>query len=70
MTTETMTAENATTFETKQMPWWLVLMGGILNVIVGILLLTSPIKTDLHAGTGAGILLDLRWYLHPRGNVH
>ena len=45
MTTETMTAENATTFETKQMPWWLVLMGGILNVIVGILLLTSPIKT-------------------------
>ena len=45
MTTETMTSENAMTFESKQMPWWLVLMGGILNVIVGLLLLTTPIKT-------------------------
>jgi len=44
MTTE-MTAENATTFETKQMPWWLVLMGGILNVAIGLLLLTSPVKS-------------------------
>jgi uncharacterized membrane protein HdeD (DUF308 family) len=46
MTTETMTSENAMTFETKQMPWWLLLMGGILNVVVGALLLTSPIKTS------------------------
>jgi len=46
MTTEsTMTTENAMTFETKQMPWWLMLMGGILNVIIGALLLTSPVKT-------------------------
>jgi uncharacterized membrane protein HdeD (DUF308 family) len=56
MTTEAMTAENATTFETKQMPWWLLLMGGILNVIVGILLLTSPIKT------GYTLVLALGFY--------
>jgi uncharacterized membrane protein HdeD (DUF308 family) len=34
-------------FETKQYPWWLLLMGGILNIIVGILLLTNPLKTVL-----------------------
>lgn len=36
-----------TTFETEQSPWWLLLMGGILNVIIGILLLTVPGKTVL-----------------------
>jgi len=35
----------ATDLETKQSPWWLILMGGILNIIVGILLLTVPVKT-------------------------
>jgi len=35
------------TFETKQYPWWLILMGGILNVIVGILLLVNPLKTTV-----------------------
>jgi uncharacterized membrane protein HdeD (DUF308 family) len=32
-------------FETKQTPWWVILMGGILNIIIGILLLTAPAKT-------------------------
>jgi uncharacterized membrane protein HdeD (DUF308 family) len=35
----------ATDLETKQSPWWLILMGGILNLIVGVLLLTVPVKT-------------------------
>ena len=35
----------AMTFETKQTPWWLILMGGILNVVVGVLLLSAPVKT-------------------------
>lgn len=39
MTTEAMA------IETKQSPWWLILMGGILNIIIGILLLTVPVKT-------------------------
>ena len=38
---------DAMNFETKQYPWWLLLMGGILNIIVGILLLTNPVKTTL-----------------------
>jgi len=37
--------ESALTFETKQNPWWLLLMGGILNLIIGFLLLTAPAKT-------------------------
>jgi uncharacterized membrane protein HdeD (DUF308 family) len=36
---------DAISFETKQTPWWLILMGGILNVVVGVLLLSAPIKT-------------------------
>lgn len=39
-----MTAE-AMAIETKQTPWWVILMGGILNIIIGILLLTAPAKT-------------------------
>ncbi len=35
----------ATFLETKQHPWWLHLMGGILNVVIGLLLLTTPVKT-------------------------
>ena len=35
----------ATELETKQSPWWLVLLGGILNIIVGLLLLFAPAKT-------------------------
>ena len=36
---------DAVAFETKQTPWWVTLMGGILNIIIGILLLTTPVKT-------------------------
>jgi uncharacterized membrane protein HdeD (DUF308 family) len=39
--------EYTETFETKQYPWWLLLLGGILNIIVGILLLTNPARTVL-----------------------
>jgi uncharacterized membrane protein HdeD (DUF308 family) len=36
-------------FETKSSPWWLLLMMGILNVIVGVLLLVSPVRTVVAA---------------------
>jgi uncharacterized membrane protein HdeD (DUF308 family) len=39
--------EDAMSFETRQYPWWLILLGGILNVLVGILLLTNPAKTAI-----------------------
>jgi uncharacterized membrane protein HdeD (DUF308 family) len=49
MTTEAMA------IETKQSPWWLVLMGGILNIIIGILLLTAPVKTAFLLVVALGI---------------
>ena len=38
---------SATALETKQSPWWLVLLGGILNIIIGIMLLAAPAKTTV-----------------------
>ena len=45
----------ATTLETKQYPWWLHLMGGILNIVIGLLLLTTPIKTVILLVLALGI---------------
>ena len=36
---------DAMSFETQKAPWWLILMGGVLNVVIGFLLLTAPAKT-------------------------
>ena len=47
--------EEATTFETRQYPWWLLMMGGILNIIIGILLLTAPGKTVLALAWALGL---------------
>jgi uncharacterized membrane protein HdeD (DUF308 family) len=48
-----------TGFTTKQTPWWLVLIGGILNIIIGVLLLTSPAKTV----TALAIALGIWWII-------
>jgi len=50
---------DAMTFETKQYPWWLILMGGILNLIVGILLLVNPAKTAI----AFAWVLGLYWFV-------
>ncbi len=42
-----MEIDRAVVIETKRAPWWVLLMGGILYVVIGILLLTSPVKTML-----------------------
>mgnify|MGYP001817819492 FL=1 len=34
--------DEAVQFETRQNPWWLLLLGGILTLIVGLLLRTTP----------------------------
>lgn len=39
------TWEMNASFKTKQAPWWLLLMGGVLSIIIGFLLITSPAKT-------------------------
>mgnify|MGYP001069282418 CR=1 FL=1 len=45
--------------ETEQSPWWLILMGGILNIIVGILLLVNPAKTTI----AFAWVLGLYWFV-------
>lgn len=41
------TSSNAMSFETHRAPWWLGVIGGAINIILGILLLTTPVKTVL-----------------------
>jgi uncharacterized membrane protein HdeD (DUF308 family) len=52
--------EDAMTFETRQNPWWLLLLAGILNIVIGILLLTMPAKTV----TVFVWILGLYWLIH------
>ena len=47
--------ENALSFETKQSPWWLHLLTGIFNLIIGFLLLTAPAKTAFTLVVALGI---------------
>ena len=51
--------DDAMAFETERYPWWLILMGGILNVIVGILLLVNPAKTTI----AFAWVLGLYWFV-------
>jgi uncharacterized membrane protein HdeD (DUF308 family) len=48
-------SEDAMALESKQAPWWLTLMGGILGVIIGLLLLSTPVKTTYGLVIGLGI---------------
>jgi uncharacterized membrane protein HdeD (DUF308 family) len=42
-----MTASTATSMETKQRPWWLLLIMGIAAFVIGAILLWSPAKTKV-----------------------
>ena len=52
---------SAASLETKQRPWWLSLMAGIVAVIVGAVLLWSPAKTKADAWTLLIAILGLYW---------
>ena len=52
------TWEMDTGFQTKQTPWWLLLIGGIASIILGVMLLTSPLKT-----TNALVLVLAIWWI-------
>jgi uncharacterized membrane protein HdeD (DUF308 family) len=41
--------------KTQQKPWWLILMGGIVNIIIGVLLLAAPAKTVFVLAIALGI---------------
>jgi uncharacterized membrane protein HdeD (DUF308 family) len=47
--------------ETKQRPWWLSLLAGIVAVLVGAVLLWSPAKTKADAWTVLIAILGLYW---------
>ena len=40
-----MSTDSALSLETKAMPWWLILIEGILAIIIGFLLFTSTVQT-------------------------
>jgi uncharacterized membrane protein HdeD (DUF308 family) len=51
----------ATTMETQQRPWWTLLVGGIIAVIVGAVLLWSPAKTAANAWLLLTAMLGIYW---------
>ena len=53
----------ATTMETEQRPWWMLLVAGILAVIVGAVLLFSPAKTAANAWLLLTVLLGIYWLI-------
>jgi uncharacterized membrane protein HdeD (DUF308 family) len=54
-----MTAE-VIALKTKQSPWWLHLISGALNIVIGILLLSTPAKTVVLLVLALGIY----WLIH------
>jgi uncharacterized membrane protein HdeD (DUF308 family) len=57
-----MTAE-ATSFETRDRPWWLLLIEGVAAVIIGAILLWSPAKTKVETYQILVALLGLYWVI-------
>jgi uncharacterized membrane protein HdeD (DUF308 family) len=51
----------ATSMETKQRPWWVMLAGGILAVIVGAVLLWAPAKTAANVWQLLTVMLGIYW---------
>jgi uncharacterized membrane protein HdeD (DUF308 family) len=49
-----MSAQTATT-QAPKIPWWLILIGGILNIIIGASLLAAPVKTTYALVIALGI---------------
>lgn len=52
---------SASQMETKQRPWWLTMVAGILAVIVGAILLWSPAKTKVETYTILVAVLGIYW---------
>ena len=57
--TEVQTSE----VQTKESPWWLTLIGGLLAVVVGAVLLWAPAKTRVEAYTLLVALLGIYWLI-------
>ena len=57
----TTAAVSATQMQTKQRPWWLTLISGILAVLVGGVLLWSPAKTKIETYQVLVALIGIWW---------
>lgn len=53
----------ATQEQTKQRPWWLTLITGIMAIIVGLILLWSPAKTKIEAYQLLVFFLGFYWLI-------
>jgi len=58
-----MTATTATTVQTKQRPWWLMLIMGILAFVVGAILLWAPVKSKADTYQLLIAVLGLYWLI-------
>jgi uncharacterized membrane protein HdeD (DUF308 family) len=58
-----MTAQSATAIQTKQRPWWLTLITGVLLVIVGAVMLWAKPTTKLETYTFLVFFLGFYWLI-------
>ena len=58
-----MSATSATSRETKQRPWWLTLIGGIMVFIIGAVLLWAPAKTKVETYQILVAFLGIYWLI-------
>jgi len=54
---------SATSMETRQRPWWLTLILGILTFIIGAILLWAPAKTKVETYTLLVAMLGIYWLI-------
>ncbi len=54
---------SATSLETKQRPWWLTLIGGILALAIGVILLWAPAKTKVDTWVLLIAILGMYWLI-------
>ena len=60
---------NATAVETKQRPWWLMLIEGIALFVIAAVLLWAPLKTRVNAYMLLVQLLGLYWVIQGIFNI-
>jgi uncharacterized membrane protein HdeD (DUF308 family) len=58
-----MTATSATSVQTKQRPWWLMLIMGIVAFVIGAILLWAPAKTKVETYQLLIVFLGIYWLI-------
>jgi uncharacterized membrane protein HdeD (DUF308 family) len=66
---EIMTAATATSLETKQRPWWLLLIQGVFLAVIGAIMLWSPAKTRVNTYMLLVAMLGFYWVISGILNI-